>query len=71
MAIVMHCKVARCEQRTRKRYVSGFGDNVKNEDVDDGWFVVFHEIPHSSFSFGNTKPPFSVGDKVKLTFEKE
>lgn len=34
-----------------------------------GWFIKF-EGSHESVHFGGDKPPFNLGDKVKITFEK-
>lgn len=59
--------VKRVEQRFKTVVVSGFGKDAKTDEVDDGWWVTFHD--NLSAIRCESKPECEPGDTAINTWE--
>lgn len=60
-------KVVKVEEAKQRVHLSGSGDAATFTTISLGWFVTF-EGSYESLYFGETRPKFTVGKNVKITF---
>lgn len=66
---VINSKVEDVREHFSKTHVSGHGADATFRNESLGWYVLF-EGSGECLYFGETRPELSVGDKVKITFER-
>ena len=62
-------RITRVEESFENIQVSGSGDAAVFTKRSLGWFVTF-EGSYESLYFGDEKPTFTEGKRVKITFEE-
>jgi hypothetical protein len=67
---VIHSSVARVERRIDRVWVGGTGEGAKFKEVDKGWYILLTNS-YEALYVGFEEPNWKVGDKVKITLEKE
>jgi hypothetical protein len=68
--IVLHATIEKIEEKIIKTNWHNDGVGVSYDRTSLGWFVQFEGSTESLHLF-DTKPDWQVGDKVKITFERE
>lgn len=64
----IYTEVLKIEEKFNQVWKSGFGKEAQFDAPSKGWFIQFVGSQESiQFS---CKPEFSVGDKIKITFER-
>ncbi len=63
-------EVVNVEEVFKREHISGVGPNEVAKQVSQGWFVTFSGSRESLY-FGDLRPDFQIGDKVKITFAHE
>lgn len=67
--IVVFSKVRNLEEAFERRWDGGTGPNAIFRNHSLGWYL-YLEGSYEAIYVGDTKPPFNVGDKIKISFEK-
>lgn len=67
--VYIETRVKRVWEQIEKVYVNGTGNSAVFESVSRGWFVAFQGSYEALF-FGEERPEFQPGDRIKITFEK-
>lgn len=67
---VVHTEVVRLEERKERVYLTGSGDKAEFTEVSLGWYASF-KGSYEALHFGSEKPWFDIGDKIKITFQRQ
>ena len=58
------------EERLDRVYDGGVGDKAVFSKVSRGWYATFADSKESLY-FGTEKPWFNVGDRIKVSFQRQ
>lgn len=67
---VFHTEVTQIEERFKPVWKGGVGVAAAFDQVSLGWFA-YLKGSYEMLHVGDTKPELKVGDKIKVTIEKE
>lgn len=70
VAYTIIAKVTKLGEHFTKEWLKGSGAEAEFTERSLGWFAMF-EGSFEMLYFGETKPEFDTGNKVKITFTKE
>lgn len=66
---VVYTTVKDVHEHFKSIYVKGIGGDAEFDLRHEGWFVQF-DGSNESIYFGDECPKLSIGDKIKITFER-
>lgn len=69
IAYTVIAEIGAIEERFNREWISGRGAEAIFKETSRGWFVHFIGS-NEAIRFGDEKPDWNVGDKVKITFER-
>jgi len=68
--IVVHSTVVSIFKRIDRQWVSGVGPNATFKEIELGFYLHL-QGSHEAIYVGFERPEFDVGDKIKITIERD